>query len=1273
MAENRVEFTIAADSKPAGEAILKLSQLINKAIRKSEELKSNGTFDKSLNKSVTAYEKIAKALDKSFKDAKGLEGVNFNRYFSNKAAIDKWEQLPKNSTQRKADAERIKALKAENKAADEYAAGALKNILGTDTVIQKTEDNILGIRKTSKAELEASTKNAEQEASAKQQAAQSEQMAADAAKQNAAATNAAAQAADTLNSASKKNEAVDAEKKTRGKTRPVGAPDDLQKAADEAKRVAEEFANVRAKVNDALSFKGVSTDIASLTEKLLKLQAAQKAVEKADMPKEFHGAYNQIYAEIEQTKQAILTYKQSMRSVDAEHQKAEKSGVSFGQKLSGAFKTLKKAGAGIGSLLKSVKSGFGGLDKSTNKVKASFDSMARNMRSNFKHMLRNITKYVFGFRSLFFLVRRLRGQLKEGIENLVKYEAAIGQSKSLKSTNQAINQLRTSLLYLKNAWAAAFAPIINAVTPFLTYLIDKLAAAGNAIAKFMGVLTNKSSVLNAVKTPAKDYAKSLDKAGSSAGNAAKKQKKLNDRIAEFDDLILLGRDKDNDDGNGSGGGGGNNDDDYDYSKMFKKVKAVSNLAKMIKQAWKTADFTKVGEYLRDKLINSIDKAFSGNAFEKATKTAAKIGKSVATFLNGVFQDEKIWIKLGEAIGKSFNLVGTALDNFFKNNKVDWGKGLATLINNMFTNIDEKLLKNNIKAFVDLIVDNVVSFLTTMKWDEVQKKSKVLGESLGYALEKTFKNPEFAKALGKSAGELVNTVSKFLSGVLNPGGDDLFGGPGFGSAGSVSIGEALAQFLINAFKTINWKDFTKNLVTIWNGLFKALSDLFDHEEELDEIAATLGEAFEKIDWTEYITNAVNAALKIGKFGTKVFALISNAISDAIINADPKEVEDAVKQFIEGINVDDFMDSCEILGEAIIKSLVASGLLVKVAAGIIGGIFGAMGDYLNEHGVDTEGLGELLTNQFLAGIGGPLANAVDWAYNNIFTPIANGIKEAFGLTDEGSGESKSWGEAIIHGIEEGISNAFDVAVDWVKKWLVDPIVDGFVSLFQIGSPSKVTEDWGGYLISGLENGLWNNISGITDFWKNLKSDITNTWSTTVDNVLAKTELLKQRFKEIWDKLGTAIKDPINGIIGIVESMVNKIIAGINGITRRLNSLPNLEFKNPFTGKEYALGFKIPELSNVKLPRLAQGAVIPPNREFMAVLGDQKNGTNIEAPLDTIKQAVAEVMANNGNQEMIQLLQELITVVEHKNLVIGDKEIGRANARYNKQQSIVRGTSF
>ena len=55
---------------------------------------------------------------------------------------------------------------------------------------------------------------------------------------------------------------------------------------------------------------------------------------------------------------------------------------------------------------------------------------------------------------------------------------------------------------------------------------------------------------------------------------------------------------------------------------------------------------------------------------------------------------------------------------------------------------------------------------------------------------------------------------------------------------------------------------------------------------------------------------------------------------------------------------------------------------------------------------------------------------------------------------------------------------------------------------------------------------------------------------------------------------------------------------------------------------------------IPFLAQGAVIPPNKQFLAVLGDQKSGTNIEAPLDTIKQALAEVLTVSNNNAPIVL---------------------------------------
>lgn len=81
---------------------------------------------------------------------------------------------------------------------------------------------------------------------------------------------------------------------------------------------------------------------------------------------------------------------------------------------------------------------------------------------------------------------------------------------------------------------------------------------------------------------------------------------------------------------------------------------------------------------------------------------------------------------------------------------------------------------------------------------------------------------------------------------------------------------------------------------------------------------------------------------------------------------------------------------------------------------------------------------------------------------------------------------------------------------------------------------------------------------------------------------------------------------------------------------------------------------------IPYLAQGAVIPANHEFLAVLGDQTNGTNVEAPLETIQEALAEVLAAQGGQEItIRFAGDLAQLVRLLNPYI-DKENNRRGAR-------------
>ena len=93
---------------------------------------------------------------------------------------------------------------------------------------------------------------------------------------------------------------------------------------------------------------------------------------------------------------------------------------------------------------------------------------------------------------------------------------------------------------------------------------------------------------------------------------------------------------------------------------------------------------------------------------------------------------------------------------------------------------------------------------------------------------------------------------------------------------------------------------------------------------------------------------------------------------------------------------------------------------------------------------------------------------------------------------------------------------------------------------------------------------------------------------------------------------------------------------------------------------------------VPHLATGSVLPPNRPFLAMVGDQSSGTNVEAPLDTIKQAVAEVMFDN-NELLAAGFEAVVQAIQNKDMSvrIGDKDIAQANDRYNQRLNLMRGT--
>lgn len=158
---------------------------------------------------------------------------------------------------------------------------------------------------------------------------------------------------------------------------------------------------------------------------------------------------------------------------------------------------------------------------------------------------------------------------------------------------------------------------------------------------------------------------------------------------------------------------------------------------------------------------------------------------------------------------------------------------------------------------------------------------------------------------------------------------------------------------------------------------------------------------------------------------------------------------------------------------------------------------------------------------------------------------------------------------------------------------------------------------------------------------KEFFTKIFAGDIDGAL---EALKNGFKG----LGNVCIDIFEGLVKAAAKAVNKVIELIN----KISFGPVPEWVPVIGGKTF--GLNIPTIPvDWSLPRLATGAVIPPNRQFAAVLGDQKSGTNIEAPLSTIVDAFRAVQGeqnitikfNGSLAELAKLLAPEINVANNR----------------------------
>nr|DAM43112.1 MAG TPA: minor tail protein [Caudoviricetes sp.] len=413
------------------------------------------------------------------------------------------------------------------------------------------------------------------------------------------------------------------------------------------------------------------------------------------------------------------------------------------------------------------------------------------------------------------------------------------------------------------------------------------------------------------------------------------------------------------------------------------------------------------------------------------------------------------------------------------------------------------------------------------------------------------------------------------------------------AALLTLAQPLLNVLIPAFVA-----FVQILARVVAGLARLVSALFGTSAKASADAAKALN-----DETKAIKGVGSAAKKAGKSLAAFDEInqLSDSSSGGGVSLDPdfSIFDEADKRF------DKIAKAVALIGAGLLAWKISDklpgvlGTVMQKIAGIAiacGGlilIWDAVSDAF-ENGINWGNLGELLLGT---------------------TALVGGLALAFGKVGAGIGVVIAGGALLITAFNDiatngtNLKNTLALLAGLVLTGLGFFILTGSVIPLVIAGILAVVAAvlaLTGNLEEFAVNLKENILGGIIDF---ITGVFTGDWEKAWNGV-------KKIFKGIW-----------NSIVIVVESAINIMIKGINWLISKLNTIHfDIPDWVPIIGGK-SFGIHINPVAEVKLPRLATGAVIPPNREFLAVLGDQKSGTNIETPLATMIQAFKQALAEGG----------------------------------------------
>lgn len=419
--------------------------------------------------------------------------------------------------------------------------------------------------------------------------------------------------------------------------------------------------------------------------------------------------------------------------------------------------------------------------------------------------------------------------IKEGSDNLTQYSSEY---------NHSISSMVSSLLYLKNAWAAAFAPIVNVVAPYIEAFVSMIASALNAVGTFMATLTGKGSVVHAKKVW-KDYGAGLESAGSSADEAKDKMKELKNTVLGFDQLNMLNA-PDTDTGNKSGTSGA----DISPNEMFETVKttgAISNFAKQLREAFLAEDWDGLGAIIAGGVNRGLQKLYDAINWSNVGPQITYFCNAFTATLNSLV-DNVDWDLMGRTVGAGVNTIVNTMNLLVTG--IDWiglGLSFATGLMGIVNEVNWENLGMLIGNWFMISWNIFSGFVSNLEYEEI---GRAISECLNGALQ-SINLVTMAKALSDLAVGLLSTLNTVI--------DEL-------------NWNEVGQQIISAIAAIDWGGLASGLFDAGLSLIKGLLEAFGELPLPVQIAAgAIGTFF--------------AAFKITSALTSVIALIKG-IADAI---------------------------------------------------------------------------------------------------------------------------------------------------------------------------------------------------------------------------------------------------------------------------------------------------------------------------------------------------------------------------------------------------------